>query len=97
MGSFFMSQYRREHLDNKEIYKSLTEIKERTASVETKVDTLVEDNKRIESIKDIAVKARDSSSSAHKRIDSIDKWMFAIGSTVFLAIITAILSLIIIN
>jgi len=92
-----MSQIRREQLDNKEIYKSLTEIKERTASVETKVDTLVDDNKKVDEIKDIAVKARDSSSSAHKRIDSIDKWMFAIGSTVILTIITAVLGIVFIN
>lgn len=84
-------------MENKEIYDALSEIKERTASVETKVDTLVEDNKKIESIKDIAVKANDRASSAHKRIDSIDKWMFAIGSTVILAIIAAVMSLIIIS
>jgi len=92
-----MSKSRREHLDYNGINKSLSEIKERTASVETKVDIMLEDNKKVDEIKDIAVKARDSASSAHKRIDSIDKWMFAIGSTVILAIITAILSLIIIN
>ena len=84
-------------MDYNGINKSLSEIKERTASVETKVDIMLEDNKKVDEIKDIAVKARDSASSAHKRIDSIDKWMFAIGSTVILAIITAILSLIIIN
>lgn len=80
-----------------EINKNLSEVKERTASVETKVDLLLDQNKKLDDIKDIAVKARDSSSSAHKRIDSIDKWMFAIGSTVILAIIAAVLSLIIIN
>ena len=84
-------------MDNKEIYKSLTEIKERTASVETKVDTLVDDNKKVDEIKDIAVKARDSASSAHKRVDNIDKWMFAIGSTLILAIITAVLGLVFVN
>lgn len=33
-------------MGNKEIYHALSEIKERTASVETKVNTLVEDNKK---------------------------------------------------
>ncbi len=72
----------------------LAEIRERTASVEAKVDMMLEDNKKIDAIKDIAVKARDSASSSHKRIDKIDKWMFAIGSTLLTTIIVAILGLI---
>lgn len=81
-------------MDYNGINKSLSEIKERTASVETKVDMMLEDNKKIDEIKDIAVKARDSASSSHKRIDKIDKWMFAIGSTLILGIIGMVLSLI---
>lgn len=80
-----------------EINKSLSEIKERTASVETKVDMVLKNERKIDNIKEVAYKARDSSSSAHKRIDTIDKWMFAIGSTVILAIITAVLGLVLIG
>lgn len=72
----------------------LAEIRERTASVEAKVDMMLEDNKKVDDIKDIAVKARDSASSSHKRIDKIDKWMFAIGSTLLTTIIIAVLGLI---
>lgn len=84
-------------MDNKEIFQALSEIKERTASVETKLDTLVDEVGKIENVKDIAVSAKDSASSAHKRIDVIDKWMFAIGSTLILAIIAAVMSLVIIQ
>lgn len=83
-------------MEQKDIFNALSEIKERTASVETKVNTLIEENKKVDEVKEIAVDARNRSSSAHKRIDYIDKWMFAIGSTLILAIIGAILSLIII-
>lgn len=82
-------------MDNKEIYEVLSDVKERMASVETEVKNLVNSNSKIEEVKDVAAKAKDSSSSAHKRIDNIDKWMFAIGSTLILAIIGAILGLII--
>lgn len=79
------------------ITESLSEIKERTASVETKIDIVLRNEEKIDTIKDIASKARDSASSAHKRVDNIDKWMFAIGSTLILAIISAVLSLVIIG
>lgn len=72
----------------------LAEIRERTASVEAKVDIVLEENKKIDDVKDIAVKARDSASSSHKRIDKIDKWMFAIGSTLITTIVIAVLGLI---
>jgi len=47
-------------MDNKELrelYKIITDIKEDTASTRTTVDFLVEDNKRVEAIKDLAVSA----------------------------------------
>lgn len=72
----------------------LAEIRERTATVEAKLDMLIDSNKKIDDVKDIAVKARNSASSSHKRIDKIDKWMFAIGSTLLTTIIVAILGLI---
>lgn len=79
-----------------EINKALSEIKERTASVETKIDIVLKNEAKVDQAKSVASKALDSASSAHKRIDNIDKWMFAIGSTLILAIIGAVLSLIII-
>lgn len=89
-----MSKNRREQMPTDKVYETLSEIKERTASVETKVDIMLENNKKVDEIKDIAVKARNSASSSHKRIDKIDKWMFAIGSTLILGIIGMVLSLI---
>lgn len=80
-----------------EINKALSEIKERTASVETKIDIVLKNEEKIDVVKDIASKARDSASSAHKRVDNIDKWMFAIGSTLILAIISAVLGLVLIG
>ncbi len=79
------------------ITESLSEIKERTASVETKIDIVLRNEEKIDVVKDIASKARDSASSAHKRVDNIDKWMFAIGSTLILAIISAVLGLVLIG
>lgn len=84
-------------MDSKEIYEVLSDVKERMASVETEVKNLVISNSKIEDVKDIASKARDSASSAHKRVDNIDKWMFAIGSTLILAIISAVLGLVLIG
>lgn len=81
-------------MENKEIYEALSEIKERTASVETKVDRLVEDNKKIDSVKDMAKEAHESSKSAHKRIDKVDKWLFRIGSAVALALVAAVMNII---
>jgi hypothetical protein len=85
-------------MDNKELrelYKIITDIKEDTASTRTTVDFLLEDNKRVETIKDLAVSANNKADHANKRIDKIDKWIFAINSAIAIAIIGAILNLII--
>ncbi len=81
-------------MDNSGIYEALSEIKERTASVETKVDLMLDNNKKLEDVKDIAVAAKNSADSAHRRLDRIDKWLYAIGSTAAIAIVGAILNLI---
>lgn len=85
-------------MDNKELrelYKIITDIKEDTASTRTTVDFLVEDNKRVDTIRDLAANANNKADHANKRIDKIDKWIFAINSTIAIAIIGAILNLII--
>ena len=85
-------------MDNKELrelYKMITDIKEDTASTRTTVDFLVEDNKRVEAIRDLAVNADNKADYANKRIDNINKWIFAINSAIAIAIIGAILNLII--
>jgi len=85
-------------MDNKELrelYKIITDIKEDTASTRTTIDFLVEDNKRVEAIKDLAVSANNKADHANKRIDEIYKWRFAITSAIAIAIISAILNLII--
>lgn len=82
-------------MSNDGIYEALSEIKERTASVETKVDMMLKNDEKLDEVKDIAVDARDKSKSAHRRLDRIDKWLYAIGSTAAIAIVGAILNLII--
>jgi len=85
-------------MDNKELrelYKVITDIKEDTASTRTTVNFLVEDNKRVDAIRDLAVNADNKADYANKRIDKIDKWIFAISSAIAIAIIGAILNLII--
>lgn len=85
-------------MDNKELrelYKMITDIKEDTASTRTTIDFLVEDNKKVEAIKDLAVSANNKAEHANKRIDNIDKWIFAISSAVVLTIVGAILNIII--
>lgn len=72
----------------------VSEISERTARTETKVDALTENGKKIENVKDIAVKADNEASRAHKRLDDADKWRFSVGSAVVIAIVTSILNLI---
>ena len=81
-------------MDNKELYNMITEIGERTARTETKVDSLMKNDKKIESIKDIAVEARSETNRAHKRLDDADKWKFSVGSAAVIAIITSVLNLI---
>lgn len=85
-----MEQYQR-------ITESLSEIKERTASVETKIDIVLKNEEKLDGVKEVAHKSRDSASSAHKRIDKIDKWMFAIGSTLLTAILLAVMGLVIVS
>lgn len=82
-------------MENKEIHKELSKIREENARVETKVDILIENNKKIDIIRDVAKEADKNSRYAHKRIDKIDKWMFALGSAVAIMIITAIINTVI--
>lgn len=85
-------------MDNKELkelYKMITDIKEDTASTRTTVDFLVEDNKKVDAIRDLAVNANNKADHANKRIDKIDKWLYAISSAIAIAIIGAMLNLII--
>lgn len=81
-------------MDNKELYNMITEIGERTARTETKVDSLMENDKKIETVKDIAVEARSETSRAHQRLDAADKWRFSVGSAAVIAVVTSILNLI---
>lgn len=85
-------------MENKELYKMVSEISERTARTETKVDALAEngkeDGKKVEYIKDIAIEAKNEADRANNRMDSADKWRFSIGSASVIAIVTSILNLI---
>ena len=72
----------------------LSEIRERVVRVETKIDTMTDVQKTANEAEKVANKAMDSSKSAHKRIDKIDKVIFWIATTVIGAVILAILTLI---
>lgn len=78
----------------RELYKVITDIKEDTASTRTTVDFLVEDNKKVEAIRDLAVNANNKADHANNRIDEICKWRFTINSAVVITIIGAILNMI---
>lgn len=78
----------------RELYKVITDIKEDTASTRTTVDFLVEDNKKVEAIRDLAVNANNKADHANNRIDEIYKWRFTINSAVVITIIGAILNMI---
>lgn len=83
-------------MDNKDIYNTLAEIKERAARTEEKIDNLTENTKKLDRVNDIANSADRKADLANHRIDKIDKWMFAIGSASALAIIGALINLVII-
>ena len=84
-------------MENKELYQMIAEIRERTARTETKVDSLMSVNDQISETREIAVEARLEAKDAHERIDSLNKWFYALGSSVLITIVGSILSLIFIN
>ena len=79
------------------IYEKLTEILERTARVETKVDNLTEEHKSIEEVRKMSFDAQSRARSAHKRLDKIDKIIFWLATTVIGAVILSVLGLIFIK
>lgn len=78
-------------------------LKERTARIEEKVtyiseqmDDLRRTEKNVHEAISMAESADARARSAHKRIDHIDKWMFAIGSAVLTIIIGAVVGSVIV-
>ncbi|MGE7917960.1 hemolysin XhlA family protein [Viridibacillus sp. NPDC093762] len=75
--------------------KILTNILERTVRVETKIDLFNDVKDVAEEAKDTAYKALESTKSAHKRLDKIDKIVWWVGTTIIGAVILALVALVI--
>lgn len=74
-------------MDN-EVIRTLTEIRERVVRVETKIDSMTDVRTTAEAAEKIANEALQSTKSAHRRIDKIDRIIFWLGTTVIGALIT---------
>ena len=72
----------------------LTDILERMVRVETKIDVMSEIKSTATTANYTAEKALGSAASAHQRIDKLDKIVFWYATTVFGAVIIAVLSLV---
>ena len=66
----------------------LMEVRDRLVRVETKIDNM-------DTAKDTAIKALESASSAHKRIDKVDKIIFWSATTIIGAVILGLIALLI--
>lgn len=64
----------------------LMDVRERMVRVETKIDAM-------DTANDTSIAAMASASSAHKRIDKIDKILFWAGTTIIGAVILALIAL----
>lgn len=71
-----------------EMSRMLSDIRERIARVETKIDSMTDVRSTAEDAKEIAQESLQSTKSAHRRIDKIDKIIFWLGTTVIGALIT---------
>jgi hypothetical protein len=71
-----------------EMSRMLSDIRERVVRVETKIDTMTDVKATAEAAEKIAIEALQSTKSAHRRIDKIDKIIFWLGTTVIGALIT---------
>lgn len=75
----------------------LTEIKERMVRVETKLDAITDIQSTANVAKEVANKALESTSSAHRRIDKIDKIIFWTTTTIVGTVLVALIGLLISN
>lgn len=82
-------------MESRDVYEALSEIKERAARTEEKIDNLTENTKKIDLVRDIAKDADKKADLANHRLNSIDKWMFAVGSAAVLGLLGAAMNLII--
>lgn len=72
--------------------KILSDIRERVVRVETKIDLMTNVEDTAEEAKEIAVKALESTKSAHRRLDKVDKLIFWVGTTVIGAVLLALIA-----
>lgn len=72
--------------------KILSDIRERVVRVETKIDLMTNVEDTAKEAKEIAVKALESTKSAHRRLDKVDKLIFWVGTTVIGAVLLALIT-----
>lgn len=70
----------------------LSEIRERVVRVETKIDVMTDVQDTADEAKEIANKALESTKSAHRRLDKVDKLIFWAGTTIVGAVVIALLT-----
>lgn len=80
-------------MENKELYKMISEIGQRTARTEEKVDILMNQTSKLEKAENQTIKNQAEIDRAHKRLDAADKWIFGLGSATAVALLSSVLKL----
>ena len=75
----------------------LSDIRERMVRVETKIDTMAEVQSTADGAKEMANKAMESTKSAHRRLDKMDKIIFWSSTTIIGTVVIALIGLLIKN
>jgi uncharacterized membrane protein len=81
--------------ESQKIQDQLTNVRIDLRELSTKIDTLKDISKKLDDVETIAKKAMESTKSAHRRLDKIDKLINWLASTVIGAIILAVIGFII--
>ncbi|MEK4712223.1 hemolysin XhlA family protein [Sporosarcina sp. FSL K6-5500] len=70
----------------------LSDIRERMVRVETKIDTMTEVQTTADGAKEVANKALESTKSAHRRLDKMDKIIFWASTLIIGAVVLALIA-----
>ncbi|QAV21770.1 hypothetical protein PC41400_21530 [Paenibacillus chitinolyticus] len=81
--------------DMKKMHDTMVDVRLELRTISAKVDILTDASRKIEEIEDVAKGAMDSTKTAHKRLDKIDKFITWFTTTVIGAIILAIMGFLI--
>ncbi|WP_240415041.1 hemolysin XhlA family protein [Paenibacillus periandrae] len=81
--------------ENLKITEQLTNVRLDLRELSTKMDTFKDMSRKIDEVDDLAKKAMESTKSAHRRLDRIDKLVTWLSTTVIGAIILAVVGFVI--